>query len=306
MTEKGNIEEIFREGLNDFQVEADASVWNAIENHLQVPASVSGGGISVITKTIIGLAAALITGGFFYFNQGKKEVASLSESVPEQVIILPNEPTENLPDLNSEASLESNRPVKSQQKITKRETKSTGNSNDVNQTATGTTTALEDSKTPGKTDKASSPKSESVLDIPVPVDKGIIGGEEASVQKEYEDKASSDPAIESFVQTYPHPVKQEPTYKPFPFKYNIITPNGDGNNDIYYLEADGLNLISVEAFILDAASRRVGFINSLSNYWDGKDFKGNILPNGTYRIIVSATGADGTNYKGQKEIILNR
>lgn len=311
MTEKGNIEKIFSEGFQDFQTDADASVWSGIENQLQIPVSLPAAGISIVTKTIIGLTtAAIITAGVFYFNKSKEKnsVSDKQQAQSENVTPVPTQPTEILSVTNSDDEKKTN--TETANNFKQETVKSVNKTNTASETIdpkaeTGVTGSSQINPEINKTASPSEVHKENSSTNP-PVITSAAKGDERKTTSESEKESSTIQPAQNTQPTNSPSIQQPFAYKPFPFKYNIITPNGDGDNDVYYLESDGLDIIGIEAFILDAGSRRVGFINSMSSYWDGKDLKGNILPNGTYRIIVSATGADGTNYKGQKEIILNR
>jgi gliding motility-associated-like protein len=72
---KENIEELFKEGLKDFQSPVEPSVWQGVQSGLNAAAGASGsaavgsaaGKISIVTKSIIGVvsAAALSTGVYY-------------------------------------------------------------------------------------------------------------------------------------------------------------------------------------------------------------------------------------------------
>lgn len=311
MTEKGNIEKIFSEGFENFQAEADISVWNSIENQLQVPVSVPAAGVSVVTKTIIGLTiAAIITAGVLYFNKSKDEnsVNDKSPTQSENTATAFTTPKEDVPGLNSDdknISTEETAKHIIPQTVESDIKSSAATKPNLEKTDVGTAIPNQNNLEINKID----PPSEVQKEVSSTNSPSVINSTKSNESKFASDSEKESTSLQpspSSQSTNTPAVQQTLAYKPFPLKYNIITPNGDGNNDVFYLEADGLDIISIEAFILDASNRRVGFINSLSSYWDGKDLKGNILPNGNYRIIISATGADGTNYKGQKEIILYR
>lgn len=311
MTEKGNIEKIFSEGFENFQADANGSVWNVIENQLQVPASVPAAGVSVVTKTIIGLTtAAIVTASIFYFNLNKEENIVINKKQPqsENVSVVPTQPTESVPVSSSDdKSLSAKETVNNLQIESLKSENKTNTSTETLDLKAEVEAAIPNQSNLelDKTDIASEDQKDLFTTNPNPVIGSTIT-DDSKPSSDLEKESSTIKPPQNFQPTNTPTTQQTQAYKPFPFKYNVITPNGDGSNDVYALYADGLDIISVEAFILDANSRRVGFINNMSSYWDGKDLKGNILPNGTYRIIVSATGADGTNYKGQDFIIIKR
>ncbi len=83
------------------------------------------------------------------------------------------------------------------------------------------------------------------------------------------------------------------------FFYNTFTPNGDGDNDVFYIG----NLEKFPDNNLKIYNRYGKLIYSATNYdnlWNGK-YMGNELPNGTYFYILN--DGKGTQYKGSVTII---
>ena len=90
---------------------------------------------------------------------------------------------------------------------------------------------------------------------------------------------------------------------------NVFTPNGDGENDIFYLTTK--NAVKVEMVILnrwgnlmyEVSYNPEDFINSIlpgSGYgWGGNTVLGIPADNGTYFIKYTVTGVDGTEVAGQ-------
>lgn len=75
---------------------------------------------------------------------------------------------------------------------------------------------------------------------------------------------------------------------------NVFTPNGDNNNDIFYVK--GENLESVEVEIYNRWGQLMFSWNHVKGYWDGRTLSGSEAPDGTYFYIVNAKGFDGTEY----------
>jgi gliding motility-associated-like protein len=80
--------------------------------------------------------------------------------------------------------------------------------------------------------------------------------------------------------------------------YNVITPNGDGDNDRWVI--DGIEWYPDNSVII---FNRWG--DKIFNYdrydnqtvvWDGTDHRGHLVPDGTYYYIL--TLADGSNWNG--------
>jgi gliding motility-associated-like protein len=77
---------------------------------------------------------------------------------------------------------------------------------------------------------------------------------------------------------------------------NIFTPNGDGNNDVFFLKT--ANLTEVTAVIFDRWGNKVYDVNSASGNigWDGKNLSGKEVPDGIYFYVIKAKGKDGKEY----------
>ncbi len=75
---------------------------------------------------------------------------------------------------------------------------------------------------------------------------------------------------------------------------NVISPNGDSENDI--LKVRGKNISKIQVQIVDSKGKPVYFMNSLDDVWDGRDQSGNLLIQGQYYMTVIAIGKDGVRH----------
>ena len=82
----------------------------------------------------------------------------------------------------------------------------------------------------------------------------------------------------------------------------VFSPNEDGINDI--VKIDGENIKEFTALVRDAKGNLVFEWNSLEGFWDGRDLNNQILPKGTYYIVVVAIGEDGENHTIKQSIQL--
>ncbi|MBK9283384.1 MAG: gliding motility-associated C-terminal domain-containing protein [Sphingobacteriaceae bacterium] len=87
---------------------------------------------------------------------------------------------------------------------------------------------------------------------------------------------------------------------------NVFTPNGDGNNDVFFLKV--ANLSEINAVILDRWGNKVYETTSSTGNiaWDGKNFGGKECASGVYFYIIKATGKDGKEYEQKGNISLFR
>lgn len=76
---------------------------------------------------------------------------------------------------------------------------------------------------------------------------------------------------------------------------NVFTPNGDGKNDVFKLDASGIKEITVSIFNR-WGSKIIELTGTGNIYWDGKTKGGTIAADGTYFYVLSAIGLDETKY----------
>lgn len=72
---------------------------------------------------------------------------------------------------------------------------------------------------------------------------------------------------------------------------NIFTPNGDGNNDIFYVETKNLKTFQITIMNLD--QKVVYRSNNISFKWDGLSLKGEPVKSGNYLYTITAEDTAG-------------
>lgn len=85
---------------------------------------------------------------------------------------------------------------------------------------------------------------------------------------------------------------------------NVFSPNGDGNNDEYYLEMEGITYF--HGFILDFEGNTVFEFFDQDQHWTGKDKYGEDLPEGKYIFTYKAEGVDGNTFKDKVIVTLKK
>ncbi|HXC03364.1 MAG TPA: gliding motility-associated C-terminal domain-containing protein [Bacteroidia bacterium] len=78
---------------------------------------------------------------------------------------------------------------------------------------------------------------------------------------------------------------------------NVFTPNGDGKNDIFLLNYQGI--VSFEMKIYDRWGVELADITNVGEGWDGRTKAGVLASAGTYYYIIHATGTDKKIYNLQ-------
>ena len=79
---------------------------------------------------------------------------------------------------------------------------------------------------------------------------------------------------------------------------NVVTPNGDGVNDIWDPFKDK-GLVDLTCIILNRWGNEVFRLETPNDEFVGKNQKGKDLSDGVYSVVYEATGLDGQTYRGQ-------
>ena len=81
----------------------------------------------------------------------------------------------------------------------------------------------------------------------------------------------------------------------------VITPNGDGSNDVWEITAK--NLSEIHWYIVNRAGQVVFEWDSLGGFWDGRDKNGNQVPVGSYFYVIEGKTLDGNPIYPEKGVI---
>jgi len=83
---------------------------------------------------------------------------------------------------------------------------------------------------------------------------------------------------------------------------NVITPNGDGKNDIFKISYPD-NIKEFHAYILNKSGVIIAKWDNPEGTWDGY-YKGEIVPSNTYYYVIKGIYTDGTTFEFKKFIEL--
>lgn len=72
---------------------------------------------------------------------------------------------------------------------------------------------------------------------------------------------------------------------------NVFTPNGDGVNDLFSVDSEGLRTLDMA--IMNRWGQEVFRMERPGQSWDARTFAGETAPEGTYFYVLKATGHDG-------------
>ena len=85
---------------------------------------------------------------------------------------------------------------------------------------------------------------------------------------------------------------------------NVFTPNGDNNNDVFTVQAIGLETMDAE--IYNRWGQKEYEWHTTNGGWDGRTASGVEAPDGTYFFIIKAKGFDGKEYFEKGYFLLTR
>jgi gliding motility-associated-like protein len=71
---------------------------------------------------------------------------------------------------------------------------------------------------------------------------------------------------------------------------NVFTPNGDGNNDLFFIKTKAIK--ELDCVIYDRWGLKITEWNTVNGNWDGKMKSGKIAADGVYFYVLKATGSD--------------
>jgi len=314
-----NIEQLFKDGLNNLEADVPQGVWTNIQQGLQVPVNAPASSVAAKSAGIIGkmglksllmISAASITvvSSIIYFASDKEAIKKAeTELVPvknEPVIV----PSKNLQVENSSPSLIiENKSVKQEAvttagkpsalkvneapKITEEKVAIPAAQPHVQPTIQPTIQPTQKSQPQVNDQKNNQPVDNQTSDIQSKKDDLNQAGniqpvaESAPVFDDIENYLSANSSGE----------------KPLP---NIFTPNHDGQNDYFNISTSGLK--SLEVVIYDMKGKKIYSQNSLNISWDGTLSNGRDAEVGNYFYTIYAETNEGKICIAKSPLTLKR
>lgn len=305
-----NIEEVVKQAFDGFEANVDPSVWSNIQNGINAGSTggsaqadpVSSVATSTVAKSVVvKIAAAVIAVGTiatatYYIATSPKDevvvenVVDYTENnvlVEEQIEVeepiateVENENVEAVENNTSteEGVVEENITPLVEEKEPENNITNVGN-NENN--SNGSNVEKPSQNNPVATTPTPSPNKKSTPPVetkPTP-----------KVEKE-------DPVNEQPKEVVEEP-KKEAQINTIP---NVISPNGDGQNDV--IKITGTNLEKLEVAIMDKTGKVVYRMKTIDEEWNGKDQNGFDLIPGTYYIAGVVVDTDG-NIKNIKQAV---
>ncbi|HRD52744.1 MAG TPA: gliding motility-associated C-terminal domain-containing protein, partial [Flavobacteriales bacterium] len=85
---------------------------------------------------------------------------------------------------------------------------------------------------------------------------------------------------------------------------NVFTPNADGQNDQFRVDAVGIE--RMEVIIFNRYGAEVARLERARQAWDGRTFGGEPVSDGTYFFVLEATGFDGKSHSLKGTVMVLR
>jgi gliding motility-associated-like protein len=271
---RDEIADVFREKLSGFEGEVRPELWNAVSSQIAGQTAV---GISSITKLMIvlGTAATLVTGVVLHNNSDESGAVKNEQNTQR-----PGHSQEVAPD-DSNIQLERLEPINPKKENYLSKDKPSGPTsetvnlrNDVNQNF-----ERSDANIPVKETETTDP---------------LIVNEETLVTKSTERPQNM--LVESNGQESEEPATEQRSGAQIKQLPNVFTPNGDGSNDRFTIDSEGLT--DFQIVILNEANKVVYTSSDASFIWDGTMMNGDLAPAGTYLYYITA--------KDENEAVISR
>lgn len=301
-----NIDEVVKQAFDGFEANVDPSVWSNIQNGINAGSTggsaqsdpVSSAATSTVVKSVVvKIAAAVIAVGtiatatYYIATSPKEEVVvenvvdnTESNVVEEQIeaekSIATEVENENVEAVENNTTIEEEVIVEENTaQLVEEEEETINNNSTESNTNEGVSNTNETKET------STSQKEKEVANSEVETNSTpTIEEKEVPVKEQPKEKPVKEQPKEADVNTIP----------------NVISPNGDGQNDV--IKITGTNLEKLEVAIMDKTGKVVYRMKSIDEEWNGKDQNGFDLIPGTYYMAGVVVDFDG-NIKNIKQAV---
>ena len=313
--QKENIEKIFGEALQSYEVPVGAEVWASIQSSLSGVGSVSSAAASgnlFLGKAaaIIGFAGLITAATIAEVEYQNSETASLTEvefseeqqanteetntSFEEERVVVESAIQQNSADQNTDAPIVVIDDTRSEKAKASNKPGIEGFSESPSNNPTEEDNTLSDHSESSA--KLSEPRVETSEEVKSDVQNGSTVSSTVANNQAEKVEAQEEPEIEKTTAYFTHNAEQ------------VITPNGDPYNE--YFEVNGYGIKDFTLRIMTRGGQLVFESNDISVRWNGLDRFGNALPSGIYFYEIQAIGDDNLPYleknaKGSVTIVRN-
>lgn len=315
MKELNDIEKVLRDKLQNFEAPVRDGLWTNIQSSVSSSSSTAAAASSKIGAILLKTVAAISVVGIGTYLV-VKNIDSSKEKVPTTIAV----ETSNSNSIDEQTATQGQdiNKVKSNQTKNNTEEKVSTHTPTVNSTELNKNNPSNSISSPliketnKKSDevKGAEPTSNPTSTNLTSVDnKEALGEEEpkSAVDKGVKEakKAPAEIKNPADVDSNIAPKVDEETPKIANLELtlpNVITPNGDGNNDVLIIKTPAL-----KKFVMEVYNNRAELIFRSTDQnigWDGQDLSGNPVSEGSYLYKITAEGEDGTVYGTKTQTIL--
>lgn len=313
MIEKDNIKELFNQKLSGHEAPVNPELWNAISSQIGTAGAVTTAVTikSIILKSVIGISVASIAIASYIYITNPEESLESKKPTP-SLIKKDNKKSQEEPLLSEDTKklIKGDDDDVNKKTVTKPSQVLITPKDDIllneDQSSTTPFVANEDAV------KLNNPNEIVIIrdDFPKPIidnvksdveEQVVTAGipDDIIVEESEETTSSSELVNPVVVQAEDENITKSRITMP-----NVFTPNGDGSNDLLFIESEALTGFSV--VVLDL-NNQVIFKSSDPNFkWDGRMLNGDMAPTGTYVYYVTAIDQQGNAVQKHSSLRINR
>lgn len=282
MEDKDNIKDLFNEKLNGFEANVRPELWANISSQIGATSTATtvAVGMSLLTKSIIGISIAAAIGGITFFAL-KYDSSNKTTTVQDTISKQESSPTIQTPELNQNTEKSADSGVK-----IKRVEENSSPVERIQELNTSSTETNEFGQVENR-----------IINNDVKPEVNKTTSHNSSTMQEdknVSDKNETNPK-ETIVNNSSTPIEnqQESTIEEEAIGKltNIFTPNGDRVND--YLSVESNNVSDFSIVVLDPNNKIVYQSNEANFIWDGIGINGEMVPKGNYVYYVTARDQKG-------------
>lgn len=311
MSDKDQIKDLFSDKLGNFEAKVNPDLWANVASQVGTAAGATGtGGMSLLTKTIIGIsgAAVVTTGVVLYVNsdnespEPKKEEAVVTIDTPSQETPKEDPKTfvvENNASGNDVVNNVEGQEVSVTQLVDPNEPQLVDPNSVLNplDPQTSHTTNNPDPKTdpqdPSTTPIVSDPNESKTIMAILPDEK--VTSEDEPVKATVVDIVETPEVREEIRVIMP----------------NVFTPDGDRRNDEYFMKERNVEFETFEFVVYNSRGEEVYKTNDPDFRWDGRDQRSGEyvdLQNrkGVFAYFITATTEDGRGFTTSNTITIQQ
>lgn len=313
-----NIDEVFKQAFEGFEANVDPSVWINIQSGLNAGATSGSPQVDPISSTvtssvaksaIIKIAATVVavgtiaTASYYVVTSGDNKEKTVAENT---ITELPVNEKETVEDIQTEAVQFQDENSEVQPKIDKveenviEEKTSPNKIEAIEESLEKDIPVMEDNNNPSNIQDLSEHINKDAQKPSSTVNKENDNSSQTEDKKEIEKKKVEEPEQNKIENTTKIPSKPEKKLAVVDDIPNVITPNGDGINDV--IKITGENLEKLELVIMDKNGKPVFRITNLDQEWNGKNQNGFDLLPGMYYMAGVVVDNEG-NTKNIKQAI---